>query len=104
MTVKTRPATPDERRQYAMTPQGPDKLPALYPLTHFAVVDGRECVVECPNEVDGPKYEVIAPDGMVFDDAGDPLHSMLAINMADLRDRLDGARLIPCPDDCCSTR
>lgn len=76
------------------------KTDALYPLSHWVIVDGARCAVEritSSNEGD-PKYEIMLPDG--HHDLYDNCHTLLCFDMADVRDRAEYSRLTKCNDDC----
>ena len=87
-----RKATATEKELYESTTQPTP----LYPLYGFVTVSGVECPVEYPNESDGPRFEVMSPDGMHFTDGGDVLHTILAADAQDLRERVSHFRLAPC--------
>jgi hypothetical protein len=91
--AKTRKATPAEVAAYALT--GP-----CYPLSHFVTLNGQELAVEdCGGwHKDDPKYEVMAPDGFHF--RYDEVHTLLCDNLRDVVERVTGAELTPCSDDC----
>lgn len=76
------------------------KTDALYPLSHWVMVDGERCAVErITSGRDGdPKYEIMLPDG--HHDVGDNCHTLLCFDMADVRDRAEYCQLTKCNADC----
>ncbi len=84
-------ATPEQKSAYAATKP-------VYPLYGFVTVDGRKCAVESLVGDPDLKYEVMAPEGYRF--AGEETHTLLCIDMADLRGRLAGATFAKCDDTC----
>lgn len=99
MTVQVRKATAQEKSAYLQTAP-------LYPLSHWVRVGDRTCAVEFPNEDHGPKYEVMAPKGFHFSEVetteslcAESLHTVLAVDLKDLKDRLNHMTLLPCPEE-----
>jgi len=73
----------------------------LYPLYGFAKIGEHDCYIEDlrdNRERDEPRYEVLAPEGHIF--VSDGLHSMLCLDLKDLRDRVAYNTLEQC--DCSS--
>lgn len=85
-------ATPAQVEEYRRRKPSP-----LYPLYGYIKCDGIDCVVEILNQEDN-KYEVHAPNGWHF--VPDYLHTMLAVDLADLRERVSNNGLVECDDDC----
>jgi hypothetical protein len=91
-------ATKAQQESYAQQQPKP-----LYPLWGYAVVEvtkglKKNCPVEFLNEgKDNPNYEIMAPDGYKFTEG---VHSLLCVNLADVRDRLKYNGLEACADDC----
>jgi hypothetical protein len=85
-----RKATEEERMGYE----------GQYPLYGYVKHGGLQLVIEdlrCWPKQD-PQYEVMAPDGFHF--STDRLHSLLCIDMKDIRDRLNGEELESCTEEC----
>ena len=83
MTATVVRATPAEARAHE----------GMYALHGWVVVDGQRCPVELPDGSRGdPKYEVLAPDGWMFE-GGE--HGLLCYDMPDLRERIKFAALTP---------
>lgn len=71
----------------------------VYPLYGWVEIAGHHCAIEFPNEGrEGPKYEVMAPEGFHFD--RDETHSLLCFSLADLRERVAYQSFAPCIEDC----
>jgi hypothetical protein len=108
MQIRVTKATDAEKAEYAATLDADGHRP-VYGLYGWVTVAGHKLAVEYPDQNrgddEGPKYEVMAPDGHHFLDGpgGGPcscnLHSLLCYDMADLRGRLAGAELAPCNGD-----
>ena len=84
-------ATDAERRAYK----------GIYPLSHFVTVDGQRLPVEYLGGAwskEDPQYEVMAPVGHHF--KYDETHSLLCLNLADVRERTTGAVLEACGEAC----
>lgn len=86
------------------TTQEKEAYSGLYPLSHWVTVSGQRCPVEFLNEHNGPKYEVMAPNGFHFvegcySNCAGSLHSMLAYSLADAKERCMGTELKECYDD-----
>jgi hypothetical protein len=72
-----------------------------YPLHGWITVSGQRCAVEWLHEPhNGPKYEVLAPDGYHFERNDGVLHSKLCFNLEDLRSRFAGEELEKCGAEC----
>lgn len=71
-------------------------------LYGWVVVDGRACVIESLDpgarlaSGSGWRYEVLAPEGLIFKDEASAL---LCSDLRDLHDRLADATLVPNPDE-----
>lgn len=89
-------ATAEEKQAYsAQTPR------PCYPLAGWVRIDGHRCAVErCANfgSRDDPTLEVICPKGMHI--AWEELHTVLCDSIKDISERLDGAELVPCTENC----
>lgn len=88
---KYRTPTPDELRNY--------QSECGYPLRGFVNVSGRDCAVETLGRDDGPRYELIAPDGFHFRDGFDRLHTLLCVDMREVRSAR-GFELELCGTEC----
>lgn len=86
-------ATAAEITEYA-------KTDALYPLSHWVIVDGARCAVEriTSGREGDPKYEIILPDG--HHDLYDNIHTLLCFDLADVRERAECCQLTKCNADC----
>jgi hypothetical protein len=92
--MKFRKASPAEREAYWNKEDKP-----VYPLHGWVEVKGVRCAVEFPNEGrEGPKYEVMAPEGYHFKFEG--LHHLCCFSMADIKSRLAGESLEACSKEC----
>lgn len=95
---KTRKATAQEIAEYADKDYVHTKT--LYPLAYWVLIAGVWCAVEGLYEYEGPKYEIMAPDGYHFGEGYDALHSLLCYSLAEVRERSAGVDLKPCTEDC----
>lgn len=88
--IRYRKATPDERQNYRSN--------CGYPLVGFLTDGARTFPVEglgISEGKDGPKYEVMAPDGFHFMSGA---HSHLAWTLEDAKERVEP--LEPCTGEC----
>lgn len=91
--VETIRATPGQRAAYA-----PETW--CYPLWGWALLpDGTRLAIEDLRPDRHLRYEVIAPEGHHFG-GGHDCHSLLCIDLEDLRDRLTGIEVVPCTPGC----
>lgn len=88
-----RKATAEEKREYA-------KTKPVYPLWGFCRVGKIRCAVEHPNEGPGePNYEIMAPDGYIFEPDG--VHTMLCQTLEEVCERAAYSELDRCTcEDC----
>ncbi len=92
--AKIRKATDTEKKSYV----------GLYRLYGFTSCDGRVCPVEDLRGAPAgdPQFEVMAPEGMHFcecfetDDCDGNLHSLLCVDLSDVRLRVECFSLHPC--------
>lgn len=90
---KVTKATAAEIAEYA-------KTDALYPLSHWVIVDGVRCAVErlASSYDNDPKYEIMLPSG--FHDMYENLHTLLCYDLADVRERAECVTLSKCEARC----
>ena len=76
------------------------KTNALYPLSHWVIVDNVRCAVEriTSGHAGDPKYEIMLPDG--HHDLCDNIHTLLCFDIADVRERAEWCQLTKCNADC----
>lgn len=76
------------------------KTDALYPLSHWVIVDGVRCAVErlASSYASDPKYEIMLPSG--FHDIYEGLHTLLCYDLADVRERAQCVMLSNCGPHC----
>lgn len=87
MMATVKKATHEERLEY-------EKTNPVYTLYGFVKIGQHLCEIEWPNEPDGPKYEVMAPRGYIFNPEG--VHTLLCFSLTDLQVRVSGNELEKC--------
>ncbi len=69
----------------------------MYPLYGTAQVNGITVIIEELGEPQGPRYEILLPDGYI--DAPQQQHFLLCFDNKDLLERLKALDPVPC--SCC---
>lgn len=86
-SMKINRASPKQKKAYE----------GIYPLYGTAHINGLIVHIEELNECQGPKYEIVLPDGYI--DGPQHLHFLLCFDKDDLLERLKALDPVPCR--CC---